>query len=111
MKKKNARQPEQTSANKQRHFAGTDNPRHLRVLQALMRRSMPREEVDRVAGASNGPDLIFDLRGKGLEIPCAKVPCIDRDGIEVERGIYALSALDRRQIARWLAKRSKGVAW
>ncbi|KVD37564.1 hypothetical protein WI84_13870 [Burkholderia ubonensis] len=110
MKKKNARQPEQTSANKQRHFAGTDNPRHLRVLHALMRRPMPREEVDRVAGCSNGPDLIFDLRDKGLEIPCVKVACVDRDGLAVERGIYSPSETDRRKIARWLAKRGKGAA-
>ncbi|HKT98053.1 MAG TPA: hypothetical protein VJS30_16235 [Paraburkholderia sp.] len=111
MDKKNGRQPKPTTANTQREFSGTSNKRHLRVLQALMRRPMPREEVDRVAGASNGPDLIFDLRGKGLEIPCVKVPCIDRDGLEVERGVYSTSGADRRKIARWLAKRRKGAAW
>nr|WP_057924378.1 hypothetical protein [Burkholderia ambifaria] len=110
MKKKNGRQPKPTTANTQRDFTGTANARHVRVLQALMRRPMPREEVDRVAGCSNGPDLISDLRDKGLEIPCAKVACIDRDGLAVERGIYSPSNADRRKIARWLAKRSKGAA-
>ncbi|KVU30536.1 hypothetical protein WK65_04360 [Burkholderia ubonensis] len=110
MKKKNGRQPRPTTAITQRDFTGTANPRHLRVLHALMRRPMPREEVDRVAGCSNGPDLIFDLRDKGLEIPCVKVACVDRDGLAVERGIYSPSEADRRKIARWLAKRGKGAA-
>lgn len=110
MEKKNGRPPKPTTANTHRDFTGTDNPRHQRVLQAALRRPMPREEVDRVAGASNGPDLIFDLRARGLDFPCHRVPCLDRDGVEVKRGIYALSALDRRKIARWLAKRSKGAA-
>ena len=110
MKKENGRPPKPTTANTQREFSGTSNKRHLRVLHALMRRPMPREEVDRVAGASNGPDLIFDLRARGLEIPCHRVPCIDRDGLETERGIYSPSATDRRKIARWLAKLGKGAA-
>ena len=110
IKKKHGRQPKPTTANTQRDFTGTSNPRHLRVLHALMRRPMPREEVDRVAGCSNGPDLISDLRDKGLEIPCAKVACVDRDGLEVERGIYRPSDTDRRKVVRWLAKLGKGAA-
>ncbi|WP_333985488.1 hypothetical protein [Burkholderia orbicola] len=110
MEKKNGRQPKPTTANTQRDFTGTSNPRHLRVLNAALHRPMSREDVDRVAGASNGPDLIFDLRDKGLDFPCHRVPCFDRDGLEVKRGIYALSALDRRKIARWLARRDKGAA-
>ncbi|MEI8326741.1 MAG: hypothetical protein WCH44_15520, partial [Betaproteobacteria bacterium] len=43
-------------------FTGTDNPRHLRVIQALMTRPLPRGQLDAVAGASNGPDLIAELR-------------------------------------------------
>lgn len=110
MEKKNGRQPKPTTANTQRDFTGTSNPRHLRALAGLRRRPMPREELDRTAGCSNGPALVSDLRDKGLEIPCAKVPCIDRDGIEVERGIYSLSETDRRKVVRWLAKRGKGAA-
>lgn len=97
----------QPSANVLRHFTGTDNPRHLRVLHAALRRPMPREEVDRIVGASNGPDLISNVRARGLDFPCHRVPCLDRDGIEIKRGIYVLSARDRLQIAPWLSKRGK----
>ncbi|KAA0074215.1 hypothetical protein CIW54_27090 [Paraburkholderia sp. T12-10] len=100
----------QPSDNEPRHFIGTDNPRHLRVLHVALRHPMPREEVDRVAGASNGPDLISDLRAKGLDFHCHRVRCLDRDGVEVKRGIYALTERDRRQIARWLARRDGGQA-
>ncbi len=97
----------QSSANTQRNFTGTDNPRHLRALAGWQRRPMPREELDRVAGCSNGPDLVADLRARGLDLPCSRVPCIDRDGFEVKRGIYHFSEADRRKVARWLVKRSK----
>ncbi len=43
-------------------FLGTDNPRELRVIQALLTRPRRREDVDAIAGASNGPDLISNLR-------------------------------------------------
>lgn len=82
-------------------FIGTANPRHLRALAALMRRPMPREHLDRAAGASNGPDLIAELRRRGLDVPCERVPVPDRDGREVRRGIYRLTARDRRMLAAW----------
>lgn len=82
-------------------FVGTANPRHLRALAALLRRPMPREHLDRAAGASNGPDLIAELRRRGLDVPCERVPVPDRDGHEVRRGIYRLTARDRRMLAAW----------
>lgn len=87
-------------------FCGTENPRHLRALHALLRRAMPREHLDREAGCSNGPDLVADLRARGLEIPCDRVPVYDRDGFEVKRGVYHLTAADRARIHRWLAERA-----
>ncbi|KWB70503.1 hypothetical protein [Burkholderia ubonensis] len=110
MEKKNARQPKPTSAKRQSQFTGSANLRQLRALTVLQRRPMPREELDAVVGCSNGPDLIAGLRAKGLALPCVRVACIDRDGIEVQRGVYHLTTTDRRKVARWLAKRSKGAA-
>jgi hypothetical protein len=96
----------------QTRFRGTANPRALRLLHALRRRSMPREQVDREAGCSNGPALIADLRDKGLELPCTRVPVIDRDGREVRRGVYHLSPRDRGALTAWIrvrdAARTKG---
>ena len=86
-------------------FKGTANPRALRVLHALRRRSMPREQVDREAGASNGPALVADLRDRGLDLPCTRVPVIDRDGREVRRGVYHLTARDRAALTAWIRVR------
>jgi hypothetical protein len=91
-------------------FSGTTNPRHLRAIHALLRRPMPREQLDREAGASNGPALISELRDRGLDLPCQKVPCLDRDGFEVRRGIYSFTQRDRIRIARWLAARERSAA-
>ena len=88
-------------------FTGTTNPRHLRVIQALLVSPQPREAIDKRAGCSNGPDLIAELRRRGLQIPCEKTPCIDRDGFEVERGIYYLTEQAKRRIRQWQNNRGK----
>ena len=61
---KNAEQG--TAGQGKREFTGTDNPRHLRALTALLRRPVSREQLDSIAGCSNGPALISDLRDRGL---------------------------------------------
>lgn len=86
-------------------FGGTENPRHLRALAALLRRPMPRKHLDREAGCSNGPDLVAELRSRGLSLPCNRAPVIDRDGREVQRGVYRLTTTDRRKLHQWLATR------
>ena len=88
-------------------FHLTDNPRELRALNALLRRPLPREHGDREAGCCNFPDLIDRLRRRGLAVPCDKAPVIDRDGREVKRGIYHLTATDRRKVIRALTRRAK----
>lgn len=91
-------------------FPGTDNPRHLRAIHALLRRPMPREHLDREVGCSNGPDLIAQLRRLGLSIPCLRVEVLDRDDRPVQRGVYVLTYADRRKINRWLAVRARESA-
>lgn len=90
---------------RQGRFEGTDNPRHLRAIAALMTRARPREALDREAGCSNGPALVAELRARGLAIPCDRVPVIDRDGREVRRGVYNLTDSDRRRVNAWLRTR------
>ena len=87
-----------------RKFTGTDNPRHLRVIHALMLRPHCREELDRIAGASNSPALVAELRRRGLSIPCQSTPGIDRDGVVVRPGVYSFTDDDRRKIAAWQRK-------
>ena len=86
-------------------FTGTDNPRHLRVIQSLMIRPRKREEIDRIAGASNSPELIAELRRRGLRVRCQLTPGIDYDGRPIKFGVYELDDDDRRAIVAWLRKR------
>ena len=105
--KKARLQTTEASALEPRHFT-TDNPRHLRVIHAAMRRSLPREQVDREAGCSNGPELVAELRRRGLEFPCVRIEALDRDGRPCKPGVYNLTGKDRNKINRWLASRQKG---
>ncbi len=89
-------------------FAGTDNPRHLRVIQALKTRPLPREHVDQIAGQSNGPELVAELRRRGLEILCTRTKKKDLDGFDVLPGIYHFTPQDRRRVNQWLATRKRG---
>lgn len=95
-------QGDSTEQSDDRQF-NTSNPRHHRVLLGLLRRAMPREHIDSAAGASNGPDLIAELRRRGLDLPCDRIPVFDRDGLEVKRGVYHLTPKDRRKIHYWFS--------
>ena len=99
------------SAPSKRKFTGTDNPRHLRVIDALLCRPRRREDIDSIAGCSNGPDLIAELRRRGLgeeHLPCKRIQFIDRDGFTCRPGVYSLTEQGRRAIYAWMAKRQKG---
>lgn len=50
-----------------------------------------RETLDRIAGASNGPNIIMELRRMGLEIECERIKCLDRDGRTCRPGRYTLA--------------------
>lgn len=110
MKTPAPKKPGTSAAAKPPHFNPTDlSNRHRRIAGALLTRSRTREQIDAAAGASNGPDEVLRLRALGLEIPCVRVPCIDRDGKEVQRGVYSFTAADRRKVNAWLSKRQVGA--
>ncbi len=103
----------ESSAPNRPKFTGTDNPRHLRFLTVLLRRPVSREELDNIAGCSNGPELVAELRRRGLgheHLPCERIRFIDRDGFTCRPGVYSLTDSDRRAIYTWLAKCRKGGA-
>lgn len=78
-------------------------PRHRRILQALLAGPVTREQVDELAGASNGPDEVLRLRrGHGLVIPCERQQGFDRDSHRVEFGVYRLTARDHDMVRRLL---------
>lgn len=72
----------------------TDNPREVRIIRALAGAPRTREELDRIAGASNVPDAIAAMRRRGLEIPSSREPVRDCDGETVFRGRYRFSRAD-----------------
>ena len=92
-----------------RKFLGTENPRHLRALAVLMRRPVSRENLDAIAGCSNGPELVAELRRRGLEgeLLCERIAFIDRDGRPCRPGTYFLTAKGRRLVLNWLKTRTK----
>lgn len=74
-----------------------------RVLKALMQqRWIRRQEIDQIAGKSNGPDVIMKLRRKGLSIFCSRQQALDRDGQPCHPGRYRLEAVSRGLAARLL---------
>ena len=86
-------------------FTGTDNPRHLRVIQALKTRPITREQLDDIAGCSNGPELVAELRRRGLEILCTRTKKKDRDMFDCYPGVYHLTQRDIRWIGIWVRTR------
>ena len=103
----------ESSAPSKRKFTGTENPRHLRALAVLLRRPVPREQIDSIAGCSNGPALISDLRDLGLgddHLPCERIKFVDRDGCPCRPGVYSLTETGRRMVNAWMAKRTQGGA-
>jgi hypothetical protein len=83
------------------------SPRLTRVLRALLATSgwLSREAVDRIAGASNGPQVILSLRqgyvGRdGIET--GYQTAIDRDGKPCRPGRYRITAKGRERAAHFL---------
>ena len=91
-------------------FEGTDNPRWLRVVWALLTRSRTRQDIDEIAGAANGPQIIADLRKLGLDAPCQRIDAIDRDGQPCRPGVYYFTDKDATKIRYWLNHRQSGYA-
>ena len=104
MKGPDSKKPESSESNRSK-FVGTENPRHLRVISALLSRPQLRESIDREAGCSNGPYLISDLRALGLQVPCVRIQFLDRDGKNCRPGVYGLASADRRKLSAWIKNR------
>lgn len=106
-------QKAESSYSSKRQFAGTANPRALRILNVLLHRTVSREELDKIAGCANGPDLVADLRSRGLgkdHFPCKRIKFVDRDGYTCRPGVYSLTEKGRRMVYAWMARRKKECA-
>ncbi|SFC86198.1 hypothetical protein SAMN05660479_02567 [Microbulbifer thermotolerans] len=80
------------------------SPRQWRALSALLKRPHSREELDRIAGASNSPELIRQLRQRGINILCKRIKHIDRDGLIGWHGVYWIPASEKQRLKRAIAE-------
>lgn len=99
---------ENPSAPKSAHYKSTlITVRENRVLYALLNTNgwISRESIDRIAGASNGPQIIKNLRQKitGHDgIKMVRFPALDRDGRPCHSGYYQLSPRGCEQAMEYL---------
>lgn len=92
-----------TSAPIKRDYSKKLTDRQQRTLEALLRQDeIWREDIDRIAGASNGPMVIQQLRRMGLDIACRLVTCTDRDGNPCRPGKYRLESMSRQRAMDFL---------
>lgn len=74
-----------------------------RLLLALVARvGVSREQADRLAHASNSPDLVFQLRKRGVPIQTRFAKTTNLDGESVRYGIYFLDANDKTVARQYL---------
>lgn len=80
--------------------------RQNRALLALLRATngISREAIDRISGASNGPEVIRQIRKrfglcKHLHLVCDRIKVFDRDGLPSNPGRYRLTPEGRAKLA------------
>ena len=85
------------------NFKGTKSPRRIRALIALVYRDyVSRENLDRLAGCSNSPDLVFQMKNAGLPIQTREVKAKDRDGRNTHYADYYLPPAIKAKVKNWL---------
>ncbi len=84
---------------------GRLTPREIRVISTLWKSLswVSREDVDRIAGASNGPHVVMMLRRKltgedGIEME--RIDVLDRDGKPSRPGRYRLTDAGRQRLCK-----------
>lgn len=80
------------------------SPRAFRLMLALLNGSRSSEECDLLAGASNPPHYIAQLRRHlKLELPCEQVSFVTKDGKRSHYGRYQVTPDDKDKIRAMLA--------
>jgi len=86
-------------ANVAAKFTGTDNPRHLRGIHALMQRPRFKNDLQAITGASNTPELVAELRRRGLETHAKKYQSLTvMDWSHTPAFIHSMNKTDARLI-------------
>ena len=73
--------------------------RLIRLAAALAKGPVTREQADRIAPASNGPDYVRRLRRKlDIKVKCDRIPCTMKDGEPSWYGRYTLTREERAKL-------------
>jgi len=76
----------------------------LRALVALQYGPQTREQIDKITRTSNGPNIIFRLRGMGFELPCSRISFVSIDGHVAQCGLYSMTNNDKILFSEYLQK-------
>ena len=87
-----------------RKFTAPPELPHAFVLLALLLSPQPLHQLQKIAGANDGPGLIAELRELGLQLHCHEVPEPDVHGSKGRYTVYELSTADARHVKRWLKR-------
>lgn len=79
--------------------------RDYRGLVELQRGGVTAMAVSIAAGISNFSAWLFEMRRRGLEVPCAMVSILNRDGMRCRIGHYSLTQTDREKVRAWLGQK------
>ena len=81
-----------TVINPQNHSnnLGLNSKRQYRLLLAILEKPRATNELIRIVGANNIPDVVKKLRNKGWAIHTLNSPVYDRDNNKVDAGSYKL---------------------
>jgi hypothetical protein len=75
--------------------------RQIRCLEALWLGPVMRYDLDDLIGCTNSPQVVSELRTKGISIGCEDIPQIDRDGRRCYPGRYYLTNKGRELLRSW----------
>lgn len=118
MAKKNA-QPHKNAELSANHSGNSTKPvvltpRQKRLMAALAQATdwIYREAVDRITGASNGPQIVMEVRRKvtgGDHLRMEQGDSVDRDGRACKPGRYKLTEEGRELVLKALASANGGA--
>lgn len=85
--------------------------RERRAVDALLRnRKVNRDDLDRMIGASNSPEYVRRIRGRGVVVYMNRAYLFNRDGEKYWRGEYSLCPKSREVARQLLGKTLKQEA-
>lgn len=79
------------------------SPRARRLLRALIKGAVMREDLDGVVGTSNSPEYVSKVRETGWQVITERLPKIDIDGKLVHVGRYHLTQEHQALAAKMLS--------